>query len=288
LRLDKHVVGKNLGLLAFLLSNRIPRLWLGAAFATVSQWRQPWFTALGIWLWRRVGGLDLSDAKTQRFASLHECFTRELRPGARVFAPGASVFCSPSDGVVGAHGPITGDWLEQFKDSTYSLAELLQNQEAAAALHGGFYLTLRLTPNMYHRFHAPTAITVERLRYISGDAFNVAWSTLSRLPRVFCRNERAVLCCTTSAHEAPCYLVPIAAVLVASMRFTFTDLHFHPRYRGVEQIEVNQTFERGQTLGWFEHGSTIVILVPKGYALSRSIHLGSNVRAGEALFERLQ
>ena len=103
--------------LNFLLTNRVPRIALTRFMGWYSRIRSPWLTRLSIALWRLFTALDLDEAKQQHFDSLHACFTRELRPGARPFDPDPQVICSPCDAIVGASGRIEGDSVLQAKGS---------------------------------------------------------------------------------------------------------------------------------------------------------------------------
>ena len=143
--------------------------------------------------WRLFSDLDLSEAKKTEFKSLHDCFTRELRPGLRPADPDPSVVCSPSDGIVGAFGRIADTELFQIKGAPYSLLDLLGDPALVEQHRNGRFLTLRLTSSMYHRFHAPHDLTVEAVTYVSGDTWNVNPIALQRIEKLFCKNERAVL-----------------------------------------------------------------------------------------------
>jgi phosphatidylserine decarboxylase len=135
---------------------------------------------------------------------------------------------------------------------------------------------------MYHRFHAPHDCRVERVTYISGDTWNVYPIALKRVERLFCRNERAVLRCRL-ADDTPILLVPVAAILVASIRLHCADVLLHLEYRGPNEIPCDARYAKGQEMGWFQHGSTIIALVPKGISVHDGISDGHRIRMGEPL-----
>ena len=269
--------------LNFLLTNRIPRQLLTRFFGWFSQIEQPLVRDLSIGAWKRIADLNLEEAKKTHFRSLHDCFTRELKPGARSIAMDPAVLCSPSDGIVGACGRIDGVTVFQAKGFPYTLADLLVDRELVSAYRDGQYVTLRLTSSMYHRFHAPHDCRVERVDYISGDTWNVNPIALKRVERLFCRNERAVIRCRLAAGGAQITLVPVAAVLVASIRLHFADVLLHLRYRGPNLIPCNAQLHKGQEMGWFQHGSTIIVFAPKGFSLCEGIRTGAVVRTGQPL-----
>jgi phosphatidylserine decarboxylase len=269
--------------LNFLLTNRVPRIALTRFMGWFSKLRQPLVRDLSIAVWRLFADLDLSDARKTRFDSLHDCFTRELQPGARTIDADPAVLASPCDAIVGACGTVEGDRVYQAKGFPYTLADLFGGRAAPLPFHGGCYATLRLTSSMYHRFHAPHDGTVEQVTYISGDTWNVNPIALKRVERLFCRNERATLALRLRAGGHPIALVPVAAILVASIRLHFLDVLLHLRYRGPNRIACDAAFAKGDELGWFEHGSTIIVFAPPGFALADGIASGTRIRMGQAL-----
>ena len=271
--------------LNFLLTNRVPRHALTLFMGWFSKIRNPWVCRASIAVWRAFTELDLSDARKQHFDSLHDCFTRELKPGARTVDPDPNVLASPCDGIVGACGVMLQGSVLQAKGFPYAMADLLGQGNRAAPFEGGTYVTLRLTSSMYHRFHAPADGTVEHVSYISGDTWNVNPIALKRVERLFCRNERAVINLRLK-DGTPMALVPVAAILVASIQLHFLDVLLHLRWPGPNEMPCQATVTRGQELGWFEHGSTIIVLVPPGYALATGIEAGKRISQGQALLRR--
>jgi phosphatidylserine decarboxylase len=267
----------------FLLTNRVPRLALTRLMGRISRIRSPWLTRAAIALWRRFTELDLSDAKQQRFASIHACFTRELREGARVVDARADILASPCDAIVGACGRVERGQVFQAKGMPYALADLFGPTQDPAAFEGGLFVTLRLTSAMYHRFHAPHDLTVEHVTYFSGDTWNVNPIALQRIERLFCRNERALLRARLTASAHPIALVPVAAILVASLCLHFLPGVPYPRQRGASQTRCDAPHAKGQEMGWFEHGSTILLFVPPGFTLVEGVGPGTRVRMGQAL-----
>ena len=269
--------------LNFLLTNRIPRQLATHLMGRFSQIRSPLLTQLSIAVWRLFTDLDLSDAKKQRFDSLHDCFTRELRAGARVVDTHADILSSPCDAIVGACGQVEATQVFQAKGFPYQLGDLFGPSQDTAAFRDGMYVTLRLTSSMYHRFHAPQDCKAEHLTYISGDTWNVNPIALARVQRLFCKNERAVLRLRLAQGGHPIALVPVAAILVASIRLHFLNVLLHLRYQGAHEIACNAEFKKGQEMGWFQHGSTIIVFAPKGFALADGIEAGRQIRMGQAL-----
>jgi phosphatidylserine decarboxylase len=136
---------------------------------------------------------------------------------------------------------------------------------------------------MYHRFHAPHDCGVEQVTYISGDTWNVNPIALRRVEKLFCKNERAILKTTLSATGHPVTLVPVAAILVASIRLHFLDVLLSLKYRGPNVIVCDAHFRKGEEIGWFEHGSTIIVFAPRDFLLCDTVKEGAIIRMGEPL-----
>src|SRR5262245_32385307 len=204
--------------LNFLLTNRVPRRALTRFVGWFSRIEQPLIRDVSIAIWRLFCDVDLSDAKENSFRSMQDCFTRELKEGARPVEPDPGVLVSPCDAIVGTSGTVAEDVLLQIKGAPYTLEELLCDPELAERYRNGRYATLRLTAGMYHRFHAPYDCRVEQVVYVPGDAWNVNPVALRRVERLFCRNERAIVRTRLAASGHVVTLVPVAAVLVAGIR----------------------------------------------------------------------
>jgi phosphatidylserine decarboxylase len=269
----------------FLLTNRIPRAAITRFMGWFSKIENPIVRDLSIACWRLFSDLDLSEAKKIEFTSLHDCFTRELKPGLRPFDPDPDIVASPSDGIVGAFGQIAGTELFQVKGAPYSLLDLLGDPQLVEQHCNGRFLTLRLTSSMYHRFHAPHDARIERVTLIHGDTWNVNPIALKRVERLFCKNERAVIRTHLQSGEA-LTLVPVAAILVASVRLHFLDVTLNARTQGSTVFPCDVEVRKGEELGWFEHGSTIIILAPGDFEFNANIADGARVRAGQPLMRK--
>jgi phosphatidylserine decarboxylase len=267
--------------LGFLVSNRIPRLALTRFMGWFSRLEQPLVARPALALWRAFADLRLHEAAKARFSSVHDCFTRELKPGARPVDPDPAVLTSPCDAIVGASGRVEQARAFQAKGFPYSLHELLGDTGLAARFADAIYVTLRITPSMYHRFHAPHDCRVGPVTYFSGDTWNVNPPALRRIERLYCKNERALIRTRLERTGHEVLLVPVAAILVASIRLHFVDTALNLRYRGPNSIACDARYAKGAEMGWFEHGSTILVFAPRGYELLA--RESAIIRVGEPL-----
>lgn len=265
--------------LNFALTNRIPRRLATTVVGRISKSESPAVRGVAMGLWRLFTDLDLKDAKTLEFKSLHDCFTRELREGARPVDPTPDALTSPCDGIVVAAGVVRNGELLQVKGSRYPLDELMCSRELASRFQDGTYATLRLTSAMYHRFHAPFDGAVRGVRYIPGDVWNVNPPALKRVERLYCRNERAVID-IQAAGGGSLALIPVAAILVAGLKLKFLEL---PRSAVATDHACAAPLRKGDEMGWFEHGSTIIVLAERGWQLASGVAEGRRMRMGEPL-----
>ena len=272
--------------LNFLLTNRIPRAALTRFMGWFSKIENPLVRDGSILCWKLFSDLDLSEARKTHFRSLHDCFTRELKPGLRPFEADPNVVASPSDAIVGAHGTIRDGELYQIKGAPYSLLDLVGDPALVEQHRNGKFVTLRLTSSMYHRFHAPHDCHIERVTLIHGDVWNVNPIALKRIERLFCKNERAVIRTRLASGEA-FTLVPVAAILVASIRLHFLDLVLNAGTRGPTDYSCDADVRKGDELGWFEHGSTIILLVPAHFEFADNVKEGGRILAGQPLLRTI-
>lgn len=269
--------------LNFLLTNRIPRLTLTKFMGWFSQIKHPWVKNASLFVWQAIADLNLAEAKKSNFESLHDCFVRELKPGARPIDPQTNTFTSPCDGIVGAMGRVEAGRLYQVKGFPYTLRELLGDDPALSEWEDGWFVTLRITSSMYHRFHAPYQGSLKRVKYFSGDTWNVNPIALKRIEKLFCKNERALLELSVGASAHKVALVPVAAVLVASIRLHALDTLLSAAYAGPLEIPCDCPFQKGEELGWFQHGSTILVFAPPSFRFAPHIREGAPIKMGESL-----
>jgi phosphatidylserine decarboxylase len=267
----------------FLLTNRVPRRLLTQFMGWFSKIENPVVREMSIGIWALFSDLDLSEAKKTKFRSMNDCFTRELKEGARPIDPDPAVMVSPCDAIVGACGKVQGTELMQVKGFPYSLHDLMWDPALEKTYRDGQYVTLRLTSSMYHRFHAPHDCRVDKVTYISGDTWNVNPIALKRIEKLFCKNERALIRTRLGPAGHVVTLVPVAAILVASIRLHFLDVLLSLQHRGPNLWSCDAAFKKGDEMGWFQHGSTIIVFAPDGFSLCDHVKEGSKIRMGEPL-----
>lgn len=216
----------------------------------------------------------------EEYQSLGEFFARELRPDARPISGDAQDISSPCDGVVSACGRIDAGTLVQAKGHTYALSALLANADEATAFLGGSYVTIYLSPKDYHRVHTPVAGTLSSYREIPGALYPVRLQTVARVDSLYVRNERVVL--QIKAPHGPCAIVMVAAVGVGNIWLRHWGTSGHARTAALHPLKPEAAVQRGDELGAFKLGSTVIAVFPQGAAL-QGLSVGDVVKLGQPI-----
>lgn len=233
-------------------------------------------------------GVDMSEAERtglDEYRNFNDFFTRALKPGARPMPDDPKVRVSPVDGTVSQAGRIEEGRIVQAKGRRYTATELLGGDaEQARRFRDGRFATLYLSPKDYHRIHMPCAGTLVRTTFVPGRLFSVNAVTTDRVPRLFARNERLV--CEFDTDRGRMVMVLVGAMIVASIETTWAGVVAPYRRQIVRQRfdEPTLSLERGEEMGRFRLGSTVVMLFEKdALTWSDDIHAGASVRLGQAL-----
>jgi phosphatidylserine decarboxylase len=233
----------------------------------VGRWARSPISRFAIPLFIRRFRINLEEAEKpwRDYPNLLEFFIRKLKPDARPVDSSPNTGVSPVDGVISQLGEITEGTLLQTKGVTYRLEDLLGgDSEQAAAFEGGKFVTIYLSPRDYHRIHAPAAGEVTHVSYIPGKLFPVNDFGVRVIPRLFVRNERLITFMRTSLGRIA--VVKVGATNVGSIRLNF-DPQVSTRSAGGRLRKVYEPplpLSKGQEMGRFEFGSTVILLFEPG------------------------
>jgi phosphatidylserine decarboxylase len=230
-------------------------------------------------------GVDLTEA-TQPisvFRTFNEFFTRHLLPDARTVDPNPDVIVSPVDGFIGEFGTIKKGRLIQAKGLDYRLADLLEDPERTKHYDGGVFITIYLAPHNYHRIHSMVEGEVREFSYITGDLWTVSPLGVHHVPGLFARNERLTTFLATDKGE--CALVKVGATVVGRIKVCYHDLVSNRSGAKNQKIVLKTPFQvnRGEELGLFELGSTVICLFPKGQIELGELEAEQKVYLGQAI-----
>ena len=237
----------------------------------------------------KVFNVDLHEAQhpsPDHYESFNEFFTRPLKVGARPIDNTSNGLASPVDGCVSQLGAINENQIFQAKGFSYSVIDLLGGR-AADASHflGGKFATLYLSPRDYHRIHMPLNATLKSMHYIPGRLFSVAPHTVRTVPRLFARNERVVALFDTPAGSLA--MVLVGAINVAAIETVWAGLVTPPTASTIKHIDyqpdAQQAFSKGDEMGRFNMGSTVILLMQKGVTWDAALTEGSTVRMGDLI-----
>jgi|TARA_B110000285_G_scaffold76791_1_gene88425 phosphatidylserine decarboxylase len=233
----------------------------------------------------RVNMAEAAEMNLDYYSSFNTFFTRLLRNDVRPISE--SDIVSPVDGVVSQVGPVTSGQIVQAKGQEYSVLALLGGDDALTSeFVGGQFATIYLSPKDYHRIHMPATGILRKMRYIPGKLFSVSPRTARAVPDLFARNERVAV--TFDTDFGPIVMVLVGAIFVGSMETIWAG-QITPNYGKVIQQwtydgEQAITIEKGQEMGRFNMGSTVVMLVGKDVALfNEQVEAEATIQLGNAM-----
>ena len=242
------------------------------------------FKNLAIAVYTRLNPVNMREAvEEDKFAydSLNAFFTRALKPESRPFCEPPAWLC-PVDGSVSQAGPIVQGRIFQAKGHDYSLLELLGgDKELAAQFDNGHFATLYLSPRDYHRIHMPATGQLRQMRYVPGRLFSVATHTVNQIPRLFARNERCV--CAFDTDDGPMVMVLVGAINVSAIETVWHGLVRARRIDTHHYAKDALRLQRGEEMGRFNLGSTVIVLGGPNLQWHPDIRPGRDIRLGQPL-----
>lgn len=269
-----------------LIQYLVPQKTLSRIVRAATRWTfRPWKDFL-IGRVVRAYRVDMGEAAQpdpHAYASFNAFFTRALREGARPPDGDIETIVSPADGRISQIGRIADGRILQAKGRTYSVAELLGDEAAAAAYRDGIFATVYLSPRDYHRVHMPLAGELIETVHMPGRLFSVAPNPVAEIPRLFARNERVV--CHFRGEHGPFVVAMVGAMLVSGVTTVWNGPEIPPYARAIHRRDWRGQaikLARGAEMGRFEMGSTVIVLFPAG-SLDPLLVPEQAVRVGQKL-----
>ncbi len=236
-------------------------------------------------------GVDLSEASNpdpRSYPTFNAFFTRALKPGARTPDPDPDALLMPADGRISQCGAIEGGRIFQAKGQSFTAAELLGSEAAAAPYANGLFATVYLSPKDYHRVHMPWTGRLRETVHVPGRLFSVGPDAVARVPRLFARNERLV--CHFDTDFGPMAVVMVGALLVSGVETVWSGEVIPPyggRVAAQNWSADDIVLERFEEMARFNYGSTVIVLLPPGVAaLDPALQAERPVRLGQRLATR--
>ena len=249
--------------------------------------RGPQVKPLIAWFVKRYG-VDMSEAEEPdigKYNTFNEFFTRSLQWDIRPVVPGKNMLACPCDGKVSQAGPIKAGAIFQAKGRAYSVFELLGGDKAMTkAFADGRFATLYLAPHDYHRIHMPLDATLQRMIHVPGQLFSVADWTVQEIPRLFARNER--LACFFETDAGPMAMVLVGAMNVSAIETVWSGQIVPPGARSISEYDYrhsNQNIEKGEEMGRFNMGSTVILLTTNKIEWLPHIRASQPVKTGQLI-----
>ncbi len=274
--------------LGVFLQHVLPQKTLSRLVLSATRWRfAPWKNLL-IRVITRAYRVELGEACNPDPASyphFNAFFTRALKPGARPLDPDDHAVLMPADGRISQLGPIQDGRIFQAKGHEYTAAELLGDADNAKPYANGVFATVYLSPRDYHRVHMPQAGSLLETLHVPGRLFSVAPGPVAGIPRLFARNERLV--CHFDTEHGPMAVVMVGAILVSGVETIWRGVEIPPYARSIVRHAYGDAhpvrLARGAEMGRFNMGSTVIVLLPPGFALEAALGPESPVRMGQRL-----
>jgi len=278
------LIGKILAGIQYLLPHHL----LSKLIYHLMRIRVRWIKNVQIALISEIADVDWSESRLTSysdFATFNDFFTRELARNARPVDADPLAFVSPSDGRISASGRLRENRIIQAKGKNFSVQSLLASDPSAAEFAGGYFHTIYLSPRDYHRVHMPVDGILQRVVHVPGRLFSVAPYTVREVPELFARNERLISLFATA--HGPMAVVLVGAMLVSSIETTWSGVVTPPRGRRIKRGDwsrQNIKLERGQEMGRFNMGSTVILLLTAGGVSSLvDVETGDPVIMGQKL-----
>jgi len=268
----------------------LPQHTLSRLMCWLTRCETVWFKNLFIRFIIAKYQVNMSEAVEQSpdaYPSFNAFFTRSLRDGVRLIEGEEKTIISPVDGAISQLGQVNAGQLIQAKGRQYSLLELLGGDEALATeFEDGQFATIYLSPRDYHRIHMPLTGTLRQMTYVPGKLFSVSPRTARAVPNLFSRNERLITVFNTD--DGPMIMVLVGAIFVGSMETVWQGQITPPYGKEIQQWDYQSDatikLQKGEEMGRFNMGSTVVLLLPKGrMPWQADLHAESPVKLGQTL-----
>ncbi len=270
------------------LQKLMPRLLLTRLIYRATRIRTPLLKRWTILLFVKAFRVDISDSENpvpDGFLTFNDFFTRALKAGARPLDSAPEALLCPCDGTLSQFGPMENDRLIQAKGVDYDLDELVGDAGVAERFRGGRFATVYLAPYNYHRVHMPVTGTLSYEAHVGEDLFSVNQATARGIPNLFVRNQRRVMVFESAA--GPVAVIMVGAMNVGSITTLWSGEQRAGFAKAAEYADTERegpTLSRGDMLGWFNMGSTVILLTAeKGYELEPRLNRDQLVRMGERI-----
>ena len=271
------------------LQHILPQHFLSRMMWRLTRCEYTWLLKLTIPLFIRLFKVNMDEAKNsdwESYTSFNNFFTRKLKDDAREISPGEKTIVSPVDGAVSQLGEINSDLIFQAKGHAYSLTQLLGDRDDLGNIFtNGEFNTIYLSPKDYHRIHMPLDGNLKEMIHIPGELYSVNPTTVENVPALFARNERVV--CVFDTACGPMAMILVGAIFVASIETVWHGEVTPPAGKEIRNWKYDEetiSFSKGQEMGRFNMGSTVILLYANDkMSWENELKAESTVRLGESI-----
>lgn len=231
--------------------------------------------------------INMEESQPAEFKTFNDFFTRAIRPECRPINSIENMIVSPVDGTIAQFGIITNNTLIQAKGIDYPLDKLVVLPEYANYYANGSYITIYLSPSNYHRIHTPADGEIRELLYVPGVLYPVNFFAVQNFPGLFTKNERLLTILDHPQH-GKIAVIKVGATIVGKIKVTYDTVEARHTKKIIHKTYENIFMKKGDELGRFQMGSTVILLFPPNTIEWENITPGQKIKFGEAIAKFLQ
>lgn len=269
----------------YLFMYLLPKNLLSTLVGKLVSYSKPgWLIKRSVIIFAKIFKINSEEAEKplKEYQNIQEFFARKLKNNARIIDEENNILISPCDGYISQLGKINNQTLIQAKGKNYTLLALLKNKDLAAEFTNGYYCTIYLSPKDYHRFHMPLTGNIYKTIYYPGCLWPVNSWSVNNVNELFCQNERTVSLIKSESNHSLAFIA-VAATMVGKISLTYTQIQDRKAHKFIEQTHKNICLPKGEELGKFMFGSTIILLFNKNMMNKFAKNQGEVVKMGEKL-----
>ncbi|WP_420021977.1 archaetidylserine decarboxylase [Blochmannia endosymbiont of Colobopsis nipponica] len=268
----------------------LPKRWLTEFIGCMAEWKggiiTQWIIKIFIYMYQ-IKMDEAQETDVMQYSTFNNFFTRKLRDDARPIDKDPLILTMPADGIISQIGKIDKQNIIQAKGHYYKLESLLAgNDSIINRFRDGNFSTIYLSPGNYHRVHMPCNGTLRDSLYIPGDLFSVNPIIAENITNLFARNERLI--CLFDTEFGTMAQILIGAIIMGSIETIWAGTITPPREGIIKHWHYPQandinaiTLLKGQEMGLFKLGSTVINLFPEGKIIfSNHIYCGQISKIG--------
>ena len=228
---------------------------------------------------------ECEEENIEKYNTFCDFFTRKLKKGIHVIDKNNKSVVSSCDGRILQFGKIEDKSILQVKGIKTSIQSLLCNDKELSSIYSkGSFLTIYLSPKDYHRVHSPANGKLMKTLHVPGRLFSVADHAVECIKDLYAKNERLV--CHFKDDSINFSVIFVGAINVSSIETQWKGEVSPPMPKKLISTKYgnkNIVINKGDEVGMFKSGSTVVLLFTENVKLSDKIKVNQAIRVGQKI-----